>query len=288
MINIVSVPPIRVHIQGMTIQNGLVNAPSPPDDLFSGGGLYCLNDHPYDDSAFVTVELMNVVFKNNKVIGSGIHAASGGGASFYRRCRAFLENVVFEGNEVRGGNAIDETRGAHALGGGLFATRNSDIVAIGLILRQNTAFAGSGGRGYGSDSTDRADGLGGGAAFQYNSVELRNIIVEGNVVRAGDGSEFGGFGSGGGLLFEYSSGTVMGGEIRNNEAYGGDSSSGRGGESSGGGVMATDSQLVLSDLVIENNHAIGGNGVYAGHTRGVLYTLPRHFPLMLCRYQGRI
>jgi len=284
VINIVSVPSIRVYIQGVTVQNGLVNFPSLPDGLFSGGGLYCLNDHPDDTSAFVTVELNNVVFRNNKVVSNGPSPASGGGASFYRRCRAFLENVVFEGNEVRGGDATDGTRGAHALGGGLFATMYSDVVARGLVIRQNTAQAGSGGRGYGAHEWDRADGLGGGAAFQYNSVDLQKILVEGNVARAGYGSEYGGFGAGGGLFFEYSSGVIDDGEIKNNSVYGGNAG-GRGGEGSGGGLMATDSQLTLSRLQIVSNYEIGGNGNDAGHAGGALY-FTKASPSSVMRVRG--
>lgn len=271
VINIVSAPEIRVYIQGVTVQNGLNNTPSHPDSQFSGGGLFCMNDHPYDHSAFVTVELVNVVFRNNKVHGSGIIPASGGGASFYRRCRAFLERVVFEENEVRGGDSVDGTRGAHALGGGLFATMRSDIFARDVVFRRNQVQAGSGGRGYKDNMWDRADGLGGGAAFQYNSVTLINVVVEENIARAGNGSEYGGFGAGGGLLFEHSTGSILGGKISNNQVYGGSSNNGRGGEGSGGGIMAADSELTLSELVVVNNLAVGGNGIYAGHAGGALY-----------------
>lgn len=271
VINIVSVPQIRVSIQGLTVQNGLSNTPSHPDNLFSGGGLYCLNDHPYDSSAFVTVEIVNVVFKNNRVIGTGLQPASGGGASFYRRCKVFLEHVVFENNVVIGGDATDGTRGAHALGGGLFATAGSDVVAKDVIFRQNTAQAGSGGRGYRDNEWDRADGLGGGAAFQYNSVRLQGVVAEGNVARAGNGSQYGGFGAGGGLFFEYATGIISGGEIKSNQVYGGNASNGRGGEGTGGGIMATDSDLTLSELVIAYNSEIGGSGVDAGHAGGALY-----------------
>lgn len=271
VVNIVSVPEIYVRIQGVTIRNGLVSAPSHPYGEFSGGGLYCLNDHPYDTSAFVTLELVNVVFRNNRVMGSGSVPASGGGASLYRRCRASLENVVFEENEVKGGDAVDGTRGAHVLGGGLFATASSDVTAKGLIIRRNAARAGSGGRGYGAHEWDRADASGGGAAFQQNSVELQNVVVEENLAEAGDGSEYGGFGSGGGLFFEFSSAVVISVTIQGNEVYGGDSSTGRGGEASGGGMMATDSRLILSKLVVAGNRAMGGNGQYAGHAGGALY-----------------
>lgn len=271
VINIISVPKIRVHIRGITIQNGLVNVPSHPDGFFSGGGLYCLNDHPYDTSAFVTVELVNVVFRNNRVEGYGIAPASGGGASFYRRCRGFLEHVVFEDNEVKGGGAVDGTRGAHALGGGLFAATRSDVDARDVIFRRNKVQAGSGGRGYKDHEWDRADGLGGGAAFQHNWVRLQNIVVEGNIARAGSGSDYGGFGAGGGLFFEYSTGTIVDGEIKANEVWGGSASNGRGGEASGGGIMATDSQLTLSELMVIENKEIGGNGIYAGHAGGALY-----------------
>lgn len=271
VINFISVAESQLYIQGVTIQNGLVNLPSHPDSQFSGAGLFCMNDHPSDHSAFVTVKLVNVIFRNNRVEGSGLTPASGGGASFYRRCRGFLENVVFEKNEVKGGNAVDGTRGAHALGGGLFATMYSDIVARNVIFRKNLVQAGSGGRGYGAHEWDRADGLGGGAAFQYNSVNLKDVIVEENVAKAGSGSEYGGFGAGGGLFFEYSVGTIVGGEVKANEVYGGNATNGRGGEGSGGGLMATDSQLSLSKLIIVNNRMFGGNGLYAGHAGGALY-----------------
>jgi hypothetical protein len=266
---IVSVPEINVDIQGVTIQNGLVDYRYPIHYTgeFSGGGLYCRNDNP-NEPYFVTLHLKNVIFRDNRVEGSGNKAASGGGVSLYQRCRAFLQDVTFEDNEVKGGNATDGTRGAHALGGGLFATVSSDVFANNVIFIRNKAIAGSGGRGYGDGTWDRADALGGAAAFQYNAVLINEMTAIENEAIAGQGSEYGGFGSGGAFFFEYSRATISNGVLQSNKAVGGGSPTGRGGEGAGGALMASSSMLTLNRLVMLNNISIGGDGEYAGHAGG--------------------
>jgi len=248
-----------ISIQGLTVQNGLSNVAVPSEQgHFMGGGMICRADNK-GPLVFVTLSLSNVVFSNNVVQGTGNATAGGGGAAFYYQCRTTLENVVFDSNQVTGGVAPDSTRGAQVLGGGFFATGNSDIVATDITLTDNTIQAGSGGVGQDGDG-ERADGLGGGAAMQYNTVTITGITATGNQAIAGDGSQYGGYGTGGALFFEKNTGTVTvtDGTLSGNNATGGAGTSDQGGEGGGGAIRSQDSTLHLERLNIVNNSAIGG------------------------------
>lgn len=265
---IISVPAITVLIQNLTIQNGFESTPIPYSGDYTGGGLVCRNDDPNNPN-YVTLTLRNVVFKNNLVQSVGNKAASGGGASLYLRCRATLEDVVFEDNRVIAGNAPDGTRGGYALGGGLFATMNSDVTITRATFTNNLVQSGSGGIGKAGDGTT-PDALGGGAAFQLNTVTVNGITAIGNRAIAGGGSIYGGHATGGALFFELNSGTVVinDGLLKNNAVVGGSSNTAEGGIGGGGGLKSTDSVLVLNRLIIVNNSSTGGAGVDGGDAGG--------------------
>lgn len=267
-VEIISVPAITVLIQNLTIQNGFESSPVPYSGEYTGGGLVCRNDDPNNPN-YITLTLRNIVFKNNLVQGVGNKAASGGGASLYLRCRATMEDVVFENNRVIAGNAPDGTRGGYALGGGLFATVGSDVTATRVVFTNNLAQSGSGGMGKAGDGTT-PDALGGGAALQFNTVTINEITATGNQAIAGGGSVYGGHATGGALFFELNNGTVVinDGLLKNNAVVGGPSSTAEGGIGGGGALKSTDSALALSRLIIVNNSSTGGAGVDGGDAGG--------------------
>lgn len=265
-VEVVSNSTPQIILQGMTIQNGYAATPISSIGEFSGGGLLCRNSSSSNTN---NVTLRQMVLKNNRVQGSGNKAVSGGGASFYYRCQVTLQDVTFDGNQVLGGDAPDGSRGAQALGGGLFATGTSNVTASNITLTNNVAQAGSGGVGWLGSTWNTADGLGGGAAFQLNAVTIDGVTAVGNQARGGSGSSQGGTGSGGGLLFELNTGTVSvtNGTMTDNTATGG-SSSGTGGIASGGALMSTDSSLNLQQLQILRNSSLGGAGSDGGDAGG--------------------
>jgi len=268
---IVSAPEISVELRNLVVRNGFAGQANAEGYMgeVSGGGLFCRNDDP-DGVGHVTLRMIDVTFEMNRAVGAGTgnRPTSGGGASLYQRCRAELANVVFYGNEVIAGNATDGTRGGAALGGGLFATISSDVSGTNLIFMDNRVVAGSGGRGWLTHAWDRADGLGGGAAFQYSAVELKSVIASGNEAIGGSGSDYGGFAAGGALFFEYAYGNIEGAELRENLARGGSAGVIEGGAASGGGLMASDSYLTIADSQFLGNLSRGGDGPDGGDAGG--------------------
>lgn len=267
VVNIVSVPDLRISLENLTVERGFVNTPVDYTGEFNGGGIHCRSSNP-NEPKFVQLTLRDVRVVGNKVQGYGNRAVAGGGISAYLRCWLVLERVLIADNEVIGGNAPDDSRGAQALGGGLFATMSSGVQGYGVWLLNNQVRAGNGGKGYlGNNTFDRADALGGGAAFQYNWVSLRDVYAENNEANAGSGSQFGGFGAGGGVFFEFSNATLQNVFISSNRVRGGNSSN-RGGEGTGGGILAVDSHLTLKRARVVGNSATGGDGNSAGHGGG--------------------
>lgn len=267
VVNFVSVPSVRITLSNLSIVRGFVNTPVAYTGEFIGGGVHCRNDHPRDSSKYVQLTLSQVIVMSNTVRGYGNKAAAGGGVGAYLRCWLVLRDVQFLQNKVIGGNPTDGTRGAHALGGGLFATAQSGVDGERLRFERNEAIAGSGGQGFLGNPWDRADALGGGATFQYNWVSLKFATFISNTARAGFGSQYGGFGTGGGVLFEFSDARLEDVEFLGNLALGG-SSNNRGGEGHGGGILVVDSSVRLDRGFILSNQAIGGNANEAGHGGG--------------------
>ncbi len=255
----------NLTLQGLTLQNGRVTGGG---NNVTGGGIYCVNNG--------ALSLFNVIVKNNVTQGSAgnINAVAGGGVAAYR-CALSLQNVTFDSNQAIGGNT--SPRGAQSLGGGLFVADGSSLGATNLTLTNNQAIAGSGGIGYGSNISDRADALGGGAAIMLSTATINGLTATNNQIVAGSGSQYGGFADGGGLFFEGATATVSDGLISDNTSTGG-ASSGNGGEGEGAAIMAinkngNDSQLTLNRLTIVNNTATGGAGATAGRSNGGAITL---------------
>lgn len=262
----------ELTLLNLSIVNGFSNVKDAHADWYDGGGFLCRENQDWGQ---VHVTMRNVVFDNNRVEGrgSGAAIAKGGGASFLYGCRGTLETVTFTNNSVHGGHATDASRGGQAVGGGLFAGNGTILDIRDLTLIDNKVEAGSGGSGRGWDVAGGfglPDGLGGGAAFQLNTVTIDGVTARGNIALGGAADEMGGVGSGGGLFFELilTTGIVRRGDFRENHAIGGASIRGVGGVSSGGALMSADCPLELSELVMVNNTSIGGAAPDAGDAGG--------------------
>lgn len=180
-----------------------------------------------------SVTLRDMIFKNNQAVGRDNNpigrAGAGGGLAIVRSKTgsSLLERIVFQDNQAIGGSGSD--RGGVAIGGGLF-TSGATVNSSYLTFANNQALAGSSG-GNGSGAGLLADALGGGIGFGL------------------------------GTHANFSNVTVIG-----NRAVGGNAGQNAGG-AFGGGIHAEESALTLNDALINENTAIGGNGVNGGVTR---------------------
>ncbi len=267
-VEIISASAIAATFQNLTIQNGYDSSPIVfSDTQYSGGGVICYST----SSAIHSLSMSNVIVKNNKVQGIGIPPTSGGGVSLYARCNGSFQDVTFDGNQALAGNATDGTRGGAAMGGGFFATNQSNATATRVTFTNNLAQAGSGGSGSGaSNGTNYPDGLGGGAAMQWGTFTLSNITASGNRAIAGSGTSHGGYGDGGALFFEYATAQISDSNLHDNLAQGGASTAGgTGGDGDGGAIMATDSSVTLNRTYMIHNASQGGNSSgYSGRAGG--------------------
>lgn len=260
---------LTLHLEGLSIQNGRVTSPGDiTEPWYTGGGLLCRDNN--QNKGKVAVSMTNVLFKSNLAQGTGAQnaIALGGGASFLYYCKVDLENVTFDNNRALGGNATDNTRGGQAVGGGLFTGNGTVVTAENLTLTNNLAQGGDGGTGFGWGTPD---GLGGGAAFQLNSVNIQGVTATNNrAIGGGNTSQQAGTGSGGGLFFELNPGEIVieDGLIEDNLAQGGAASAGIGGIASGGGLMSTDIALRLERIKLFDNQALGGNALDGGDAGG--------------------
>jgi hypothetical protein len=256
-------PTTSLRMEGFTIQNGLAQgAPGGEDQatLAFGGGMLT------DASKVV---LKDMVFRNNRAIGGNIGsgyggAGSGGGLALRTAPHGTtMEQVVFAGNEARGGTG--STRGGLAVGGGLYTYET--IVSGGhLVFANNIAIAGSSpGDGLGGSLT--ADAHGGGAAFQVGSdVTLQYVTATNNLSGGGDASTHAGGGFGGAIKTEKSTVRLSDASLTENQALGGNGA--HGGLGCGGGLETSNSDVTLNRVHLLNNRATGGNGSALGGAAG--------------------
>lgn len=244
-------------MDGFIIKNGRGGGvPRWPGDqqIFAfGGGMLVDNAH--------NVVLKNMSFQNNQAIGgdsSGAYGGvgSGGGLALRAVPNAALQNLVFANNEARGGSGRD--RGGYAIGGGLY-TFSSVINGVQLTFTNNRAIGGnSSGDGVAADG-QRADALGGGAAFQIGSTAtLQKVGASGNQAIGGNATTNSGGAFGGGLYGEGATVSVTDGNLHDNIAQGGKATNGWLG--SGGGFFALDTVVTLNRVKVLNNLAQGGSG----------------------------
>ncbi len=241
-------------MDGFTIQNGMARGVAGRDMWAAsgrGGGIW---------SQGGTIVLSSMIFKNNKAIGADTNVVGGdgsGGAIMIESVRdksiSYLDNIVFEGNQAKGG--IGYPRGGVALGGALFVYESS-VTGQDLIFRENIVEAGDT-TGFGEANQLRADGLGGAISLQSNSIGVfTRVSAYSNSVVGGDAAEFGGGGFGGAIHIEDSNLRIENSELKANFAKGGKGNVG--GYAMGGGLMTDDSLLTMSRGIVIQNQAIAG------------------------------
>ena len=233
-------------MDGFTIQNGLAQGNQSSDTLANsgkGGGIWA------SDS---TVQLRNMIFKNNRAIGANLSIASGGSGSGGGLAitssvirSSSLNNVVFEGNLAAGGSGA--TRGGVAFGGGIYAYF-STLTGTNLTFTNNTARAGDF-SGSGLDAGLYADALGGAAGFCNSNTTLNHVTATGNQVLGGDAGTNGGAGGGfGGAIFnEKGNFSIADARIQGNLVQGGVAKSG--GSAMGGGIMTDSSETTINRVL---------------------------------------
>ena len=261
-------PDTSLVAEGLTIQNGLVEAPATgplAERSAFGGGLYAQHS---------AITLRNVVFRDNEARGGvtsedeggrgagGALAAYSGWASV--AAPAVLQGVRFESNRARGGVGVQ--MGGYALGGAMF-THSIGVTGDDVVFAGNTATAGAT-DGAGTNGAEKADALGGALAVGIHGVvELQGVQATDNVATGGEapnGEAGGAFG--GALYAEAGTLTVVGGRLAGNRAVGGDGSNDTTGGSvaQGGAVQVLQSSLTLDRVEVVANEARSGNGVDNG------------------------
>jgi hypothetical protein len=266
-------PPARVELDGFTIRNGLAQGMPSGDDSQTwafGGGM--LAEH-------AAVALRNTVFRDNWVVGGTTSQPEGGrgaGGGLAINADAWstgvadatLQNVTFTGNYAGGGGGV--TRGGYALGGALF-TYWVRVSGDSLVLEGNTVVAG-GTTGVGFAGAEKSDGLGGAVAVEQNSVvDLRHVRATGNSAAGGaapNGEAGGAFG--GALFAELATLTVTDAVVDQNLARGGDgrNTTTSGSLAQGGGIHSVSATVTLDRVLVAGNEARAGNGVVNGGGAG--------------------
>jgi hypothetical protein len=266
-------PSASLEMDGFTILNGLAQGMSQGDinqTYTFGGGMFS------EDS---TLTLRNVVFRANRAVGGTTNQSEGGrgsggalAVSVYTPSAsapvASLQNVTFDGNQAHGGDGVD--RGGYALGGALF-TFGVALAGDTLVFQNNTAVAGSS-NGSGTSGPETSDGLGGAVCVEMNSsADLRHVRATGNTATGGNapnGEAGGAFG--GGFFAELGTLTLTDAVVEQNLALGGDGRdpTGRGSLSEGGAIHTTRSALTLDRVVVVQNQARSGNGAMVGGAAG--------------------
>lgn len=214
-----------VTLRNLTIYGGYAPLPGP-----GGGAILNFSDYP--------LVLDNVIVTHNTsaVSGGGIYAS---GPLVLTDSRVNNNTSVFSGGGIYAGGDLNMTRTVVAnnsstasYGGGLSAYQ----YGADWIITDST-FSGNSAVGFGGGISSGANG----------DLVLTNVLIEGNTVTASSG----GIGNGGGVQVDASGSLVMtGGTVRGNTASG-----------KGGGIYGD--TLNLNGVVVENNQAVDGGGVYA-------------------------
>lgn len=260
-------PSAKLAMEGFTIRNGAARG-KPDGDAFRtwafGGGMLAGN---------CELTLRRMVFRQNVAVGGSTDQAAGGRGSGGGLAltgnqgtvpSASLSDVVFEENEARGGDGREV--GGYALGGALFGFGYA-MSGDGLRFTDNSATAGRS-NGGGIEGSDKADALGGAVAGSVDSIfDLRNVHATGNVALGGtapDGDAGGAFG--GAFFAELATFALSDAVVANNEARGGDGENADGSSSiaQGGGIMATKSAVTLDRVILLRNSARSGDGAIHG------------------------
>ena len=273
-----------LRLEGFTIQNSIASgipARGGASAVYAfGGGLFIdMGGRQSDTSPFV---LRDLVFQNNTARASGTFGSEGGraagGALALRYVQnATLERVTFQSNTAQGTDGAEV--GGGGLGGAVHVDHSrvvgSDLAFIGNIARSGN----SAGSGRGTQTGEKADGLGGAFAIQAGSyAQLTRVTAIGNEARGGNAATEAGDAYGGAFFAEFGETTlaISDSYLQGNRAIAGNAATG--GNAGGGAVMSQNSTVVIERSRIVGNATFGGNGSAAGGGGGG--------GLYLARYQG--
>jgi hypothetical protein len=255
-----------LDMQGFTIQNGRAQGPtylSPYEPGGMGGGMFVQH---------ASVNLADVIFKNNQAIGANTPSGDGGKAdgaglrieSAPAGTTCTLKRVTFDGNQSHGGTGPD--RGGVAFGA-LFIYQ-ATVVVEDSAFTNNLAQAGSS-NGSGTSSQDglNADALGAGVSVENGAITLRRTNVTGNSIKGGNASTMGGGAFGAGVFVEgvgdYTSSLTMSDSyVANNSGTAGNAATG--GVAGGGGINTANSLVVIERTKVIGNSAVGGSSTTGG------------------------
>jgi hypothetical protein len=167
-------PEVDAAISGLTVTNGLANAPGSGVNLVGGGGLFV--------APTATLTLTGSVVTGN--IGNSTSATAGtprlvagtGGGIFNAGTLTLIDDLI-SNNTANTGSALDVIGGqVNASGGGLFNRRGATLTMVDTAVMNNTANAGA--------SSFLTDAEGGGIVSS-GTLSLTDVTVSGNIANAG-------------------------------------------------------------------------------------------------------
>jgi hypothetical protein len=163
-----------VSIQGLTITNGVANAPGSGVNLVGGGGIFVAHN--------ATLALTGSVVAGNIGNSTSATAASPGlvagtGGGIFNAGTLTLTDDVISGNTANTGSALDVIGGqVNAAGGGIFNRRDATLTLVRTTVTNNTANTGA--------SSFLTDAEGGGIVSS-GILSLTDVAVSGNIANAG-------------------------------------------------------------------------------------------------------
>jgi hypothetical protein len=130
-----------VSIQGLTITNGVANAPGSGVNLVGGGGIFVAHDSTLTlTGSVVTGNIGNSTSASDK--SPGLVAGTGGG--IFNAGTLTLSDDLIWGNTANTGSALDVIGGqVNAAGGGIFNRRDATLTLVRTAVMNNTANAGA-------------------------------------------------------------------------------------------------------------------------------------------------
>jgi hypothetical protein len=163
-----------VAISGLTVTDGVANAPGSGVNLVGGGGIFVGQD--------ATVTLTDSVVTGNIGNSTGATAAAPGlvagtGGGIFNAGSLTLTDDVISGNTANTGSAVDVSGGqVNAAGGGIFNRRAAILTLVRTTVTNNTANTGA--------SSYLTDAEGGGIVSS-GILSLTDVTVSGNIANAG-------------------------------------------------------------------------------------------------------
>ena len=224
---------LQVDIQDISIQNGQGEAFDSGNYDTTVGGVVC--------NALSTMNVTNTTFSGN--------AGGRGGAMMLRFCTVNILDSIFTSNEANYGgaifvddavvniqNSIFQDNVANEVGGAIYA----GLPNATLDLTVGT-----------SSFTNNLANFGGAIGIMYAETSLHDLTLTGNESDT----------AGGGLFFAHSIVDVTSTTVSDGSGFG-----------FGGGLYVYDSELTMSDVTVENNHAMYGGGMVLGSDYSYYYS----------------